>query len=63
VLLLARFRDLDAERGRDEIHQAHIGGKVPLDAPRMQKTHDSRRSDPDGDDPSWPMHWPPLASG
>ncbi|MCX4564760.1 MULTISPECIES: hypothetical protein [Streptomyces] len=55
---LARFRDLDAERGQGETDRAHIGGKVPLGAPRVLKILDSlaaviRMADA----PAWAMCW------
>lgn len=55
---LARFRDLDAERGQDEIDRARIGGKVPLGVPRVLKILGSLAAViRTADAPAWAMCW------
>lgn len=56
--LLTQFRDADAERDKDEIDRAYVGGKVPLGVPRVLMILDSlaaviRTTDA----PVWALCW------
>ncbi|WP_030574071.1 hypothetical protein [Streptomyces aureocirculatus] len=55
---LEKFRDADAERGREEIDRAYVGGKVHLGAERVVRTLDALASAVCAADPAvWSLVW------
>ncbi|MEU9919579.1 hypothetical protein [Streptomyces sp. NPDC051001] len=57
---LEKFRDAEAEAGREEIDRAYVGGKVHLGAERVLRTLDALASVVRAADPAvWSLVWGP----